>query len=165
MFSSCVLRGYRIHFTISAHLHNLYNYYPEFHADQACFHGKASLEKIIWDSVQIFSNCSLYSIGPRSLRPRSLGPSSPQNRAEITTEQAEITTKQAEFTQAEIAKGRDHHDPHVMIHGSCPWPCPWHAAKPNTIGNTDHGHGMLWLQWLIIYCVVTCWCTEPPTPK
>ena len=45
-----------------------------------------------------------------------MGPSSPQNRAEITTEQAEITTKQAEFTQAEIAKGRDHHDPSQGAH-------------------------------------------------
>ena len=46
IFSSCVLCGYRINFKISAHLHNLYHYYPEFHADQACFHGKASFEKI-----------------------------------------------------------------------------------------------------------------------
>ena len=40
--SSCVLCGYRINFKIAAHLHNIYHYYPEFHADQACFHGKAS---------------------------------------------------------------------------------------------------------------------------
>ena len=46
IFSSCVLCGYRINFKISAHLHNLYHDYPELHADQACFHGKASLEKI-----------------------------------------------------------------------------------------------------------------------
>ena len=55
-------------------------------------------------------------------RPRSLGPSSPQYRAEITTKQAEITTKQAEittkqaeFTQAEIAKGRDHQVPTKIL--------------------------------------------------
>ena len=44
--SSCVLCGYIINFKISAHLHNLYHYYSEFHADQPCFHGKASFEKI-----------------------------------------------------------------------------------------------------------------------
>ena len=60
-------------------------------------------------------------------RPRSLGPSSPQYRAEITTKQAEITTKQAEittkqaeFTQAEIAKGRDHQVP--LLPHKRPWP-------------------------------------------
>ena len=31
---------------ISAHLHNLYHDFPELHAVQACFHGKASFEKI-----------------------------------------------------------------------------------------------------------------------
>ena len=46
IFSSRVLCGYIINFKISAHLHNLYHDYPEFHADQACFHGKASFEKI-----------------------------------------------------------------------------------------------------------------------
>ena len=58
-------------------------------------------------------------------RPRSLGPSSPQYRAEITTKQAEITTKQAEittkqaeFTQAEIAKGRDHQVPFLTIYAN-----------------------------------------------
>ena len=45
IFSSCVLCGYRMNFQIPAHLHNLYHDFPEFHADQACFHGKASFEK------------------------------------------------------------------------------------------------------------------------
>ena len=62
MFSSCVLCGYRIHFTISAHLHNLYNYYPEFHADQACFHGKASFENITCEIVFKFSAIALYTL-------------------------------------------------------------------------------------------------------
>ena len=46
MYSSCVLCGHVINFKISAHLHNLYHDYPEFHEIQACFHGKASFEKI-----------------------------------------------------------------------------------------------------------------------
>ena len=60
--SSCVLCGYRINFKISAHLHNLYHYYSEFHADQPCFHGKASFEKITWDTVFKFSAIVLYTL-------------------------------------------------------------------------------------------------------
>ena len=45
IFSSCVLCGYIINYKNSAHLHNLYHDYPEFHARQACFRGKTSLEK------------------------------------------------------------------------------------------------------------------------
>ena len=46
IFSSCVLCGYIINYKNSAHLHNLYHDYPEFHFDQACFRGKASFEKM-----------------------------------------------------------------------------------------------------------------------
>ena len=60
--SSCVLCRYRINFKISAHLHNLYHDFPEFHADQACFHGKASFEKITSDIVIKCSAIVLYTI-------------------------------------------------------------------------------------------------------
>ena len=47
---------------MSAHLHNLYHDYPEFHADQACFHGKASFEKITRDIVFKFSAIVFYTL-------------------------------------------------------------------------------------------------------
>ena len=62
IFSSCVICGYGINFKISFHLHNLCHDYPEFHADQACFHGKASFEKITRDLEFRLSAIVLYTL-------------------------------------------------------------------------------------------------------
>ena len=51
-----------INFKISVNLHNLYHDFPEFHADQACFHGKASFEKITLDIVIKCSEIVLYTL-------------------------------------------------------------------------------------------------------
>ena len=59
--SSFVLCGYRINFKISAHLHNLYHYYSEFHADQPCFTEKLRLRKL-HEIVFKFSAIVLYTL-------------------------------------------------------------------------------------------------------
>ena len=51
-----------MNFKSSAHLHNLYHDFPELRADQACFHGKASFEKITSDIVITFSAIVLYTL-------------------------------------------------------------------------------------------------------
>ena len=67
IFSSRVLCGYRMHFKVSAHLHDLYHDFPRF-PRIPCSPSMLSRKGFVREnymrySYTIFSNCSLYSIG------------------------------------------------------------------------------------------------------